>query len=154
MTEGVFKKGYIPLAWDRYAGISWQGEHLGGFWMWNGKFTEYEGGVKHIRTVKVGELKEAALHYWRDKWVPLKPVGESFLRRMEQALREHKGLKREGVKFPDGPFLKAPEEIPEEYFGPDVRRYLGLRAKETDKLVPRKNFPSSLLNSLKQRKGA
>jgi hypothetical protein len=30
---------------------------------------------------------------------------------MEQALRDHRGLKRQGVKFPEGAFLEMPEPI-------------------------------------------
>jgi hypothetical protein len=152
LADSILKKGYIPLACDRYAAVAWQGEYLPDFWMWNGKFTEYEGGIKHIRTAKVGELKEAALHYWQDKWVPLRQVDEGFLRRMERALREHQGLKREGVKFPDGQFLKAQEEIPEEYLGPEVRQYLGLPEVKTEKLVPERKVSAALLVSCKQRK--
>ncbi|MBI5810364.1 MAG: hypothetical protein HZB21_04155 [Deltaproteobacteria bacterium] len=95
--------------------------------MWNGQFTERMGEIRHIQTVKVTELKEAAIRLWRDGWVPIKPVHEDILRRMERALRRHKGLKGQGIIFPDTPFLEAPEPIDEKFFGPEVRAYLNPR---------------------------
>jgi len=103
------KKGYIPLALNRYAAIAWQGEYLGDFWMWNGQYNAGAGSTP--QTVKVTALKEAALRYWRDKWVPLK-WDEDLLKRMEDALRAHKGLKAEGVAFPAGRFLPEPGAVP------------------------------------------
>lgn len=135
ITESIFKKGYIPLACDGRGAIAWRGEYIKGFWMWNRQFTRYRGGIRHIQTIKVEELKEAALRYWRDGWVPVKPVDEPVLRRLEEALRCHQGLKKEGVKFPDGPFLQLPEAIPEEHLGPEVRVYLGLPRSKSKKLV-------------------
>src|SRR3989304_7325265 len=110
MHGSVARKGYIPLAVSPLGGISWRGERLTDFWMWNRQYTVYRGGTRHIQTVMVTELKEAALRYWRDRWVPIRPVDEDFLRRMEEALRAHQGLKAEGVRLPDGPFLRLPAE--------------------------------------------
>jgi len=132
--DSFIKRGYTPLACNKYAGIAWQGEALQDFWMWNGQVTEYEGGVKRAQTVRVGDLKEAAVRYWRDRWVPLKPVGEELLRRMEGALRKHAGLKGEGVNFPDGEFLRHREPVPEELMGPEVRAYMGLERRTEERL--------------------
>lgn len=129
-VNSFLKRGYIPLACNGYAGIAWQGDLLRDFWMWNGQFTEYAGGIKYIQTVKVTDLKEAALRYWRDGWVPVKPVDEDFLRRMENALREHKGLKGDGVRFSDRPFLTMPEAISIQFLGPEVKAYLGIKDDE------------------------
>lgn len=126
-VSSFLKKGYIPLTCNRYAGIAWQGDYLHDFWMWNGQFTEKEG-ARVIQSVKVVALKEAALRYWRDRWVPLKPIDGAFLQRMEGALRSHQGLKREGIIFPDAPFLEMPEPIDAALMGPEVKRYLGLAA--------------------------
>jgi len=120
------KRGYIPLTCNSYAGIAWQGEYLPEFWMWNGCFTSSEDGSRYIETVRVSELKEAALRLWRDGWVPLRPVDGALLRRMEQALRAHRGLREQGAEFPDGPFLDAPAPVPEEHLSPEAREYLGL----------------------------
>lgn len=125
--KSFLKKGYIPLSLNSLAGIAWQGELIQDFWMWNRQYMEYKDGRRYIQTVKVSDLKDAALRYWRDNWVPLKPVSSALLRRMEAALREHKGIRGEGIKFPDGPFLDMPSPIPEEHFGPEVRAYLGLK---------------------------
>lgn len=122
------KRGYTPLACNGLAGIGWQGEFLADFWMWNRWFMEGVSGERHIQTVQVTDLTQAALRLWKDGWVPLKPVDETLLRRMEAALRRHKGLKREGSVPPDAPFLRPPERIPTEYLGHEVRRYLGLPA--------------------------
>ncbi len=124
--DAFLKKGYIPLSLNSLAGIAWQGELIRDFWMWNRQYTEYKGGIKYIQTVKVSDLKEAAVRFWRDGWVPLKPVSDGLLRRMEAALREHRGIKKEGIKFPDRNFLETPAPIPEEHLGPEVRAYLGL----------------------------
>ncbi len=109
--DSIMKKGYIPIACDTRGAISWRGEYLHDFWMWNRQHMESKDGKRLIQTIRVTELKEAALRYWRDKWVPVEPVDEEFLRRMEQALRGHKGLRRQGVKFPEGEFLVMPEPI-------------------------------------------
>jgi len=132
--DSFVRRGYTPLACNKYAGIAWQGEFIKDFWMWNGQVTEYEGGVKRIQTVKVGDLKEAALRYWRDRWVPLKRVDDELLRRMEGALRAHGGLKSEGVAFPDGEFLRRSQPVPEELMGPEVREYLGLKSRPEGRL--------------------
>lgn len=102
------KNGYIPLAANRYGGIFWQGEGLKDFWMWNRQYITTEDGSRVMQTVRVGELKEAALRCWRDGWVPVSPVDDEFVRRMEDALRRHQGLKKEGVTFPEGTFLEVP----------------------------------------------
>ncbi|MFQ5465706.1 MAG: hypothetical protein ACE5EI_07240 [Thermodesulfobacteriota bacterium] len=117
----LVKKGYIPLAMNEYGGISWQGERIDELWMWNRQFNVLEDGTRTIQTARVTELKEAALRYWRDGWVPVGPVDDGLLRRMEDALRSHQGLRRAGVSFPGGRFLGPPEEIPEE-FKPAGRR--------------------------------
>ncbi len=109
-AASILKKGYTPLAMNKYAAISWQGEHLRDFWMWNGQFIESHNGKK-IQTVRVTDLKEAALMMWRDKWVPL-DSDDGLIARMESALRGHKGLKAAGLSFPDTSFLKA-GEIPD-----------------------------------------
>ncbi len=118
----LLKKGYTPLAANSLAAVSWQGETLGEFWMWNGQVMDGPQG-KLIQTVKVSELKEAALRCWRDGWVPLK-WDRSLLGRMEGSLRAHRGLKAQGVDFPDGPFLPAPREIPAEYIDDCLRRLM------------------------------
>ncbi len=119
---------------NRYAGIAWQGEHLKDFWMWNRQFNGRKGDIRHIQTVRVAELKEAALRYWRDGWIPIKPVDEGMLRRMEQALRLHRGLNAEGVRFPDAHFLKMPEEIPGCHYSPEVKELLGFKRDKAEGL--------------------
>ncbi|MBI5562751.1 MAG: hypothetical protein HY894_07885 [Deltaproteobacteria bacterium] len=126
--KSYMERGYTPLACNGYGGVAWQGEYVGDLWMWNGQYARYKGGVRHIQTVKVTDLKTAALRYWRDGWAPLRPFSKETLGRMEEALRNHRGLAAEGVKFPDHGFLKASEPIPEELFGPEVRALLGLPA--------------------------
>lgn len=105
-VNSFIKKGYVPLAVNRYAGIAWQGEYLKDFWMWNGRYIEDGAGAEVLQTFRVSTVKEAALRYWKDGWTPLKPIDEDFLRKLEQALRSHRGLKAEGVRFPDMPFLE------------------------------------------------
>jgi hypothetical protein len=152
INDAMLKKGYMPLVSGDLIGIGWQGEELKDFWMWNRRLTEYEGGVKRICTVKVVTLREAALHYWRDGWVPLKPVTGDFLRRMERALRGHAGLKREGVVVPDTEFLQMPEEIPPEQMGPEVRKYLGLDVAKEETLSRKGSLSGGLLKSYKRHK--
>lgn len=152
-AKSFLDRGYIPLACNRYAGVAWQGEYLKDFWMWNAQLTHYDGGVRHIQTVNVTELKEAALRYWRDRWVPVKQIDEGFLRRMERALREHRGIKKEGVNFPDTQFLKMPEPIPVELFGPEVRAYLGLKAAKRVELKPSSALTRETLESYKKTRG-
>ncbi len=144
ICEAMLKKGYVPLRGDNLAAIGWQSEHLKDFWMWTRRFMENDDGTRRIRTVKVTELKDAAIHYWRHGWVPLKPVDDALLRRMERVLREHRGLKREGVRFPDTPFLERPGPIPEEFLGQAEREFLGLD-KKTLKRTGRKKrvYPAS-----------
>jgi hypothetical protein len=156
VTEKMIKKGYIPLAATELAGIGWRGEHLNDFWMWNKKFNEFEGGIKHIRTVKVSELKEAALHYWRDGWVPLRPLSTKMLRKMEAALRTYTGLKDSSIEIPDGEFLKEAEHIPLEFIGPELRAYLDLPdGPDPGPLVPKELVASEILVSFKaERKGS
>ncbi len=149
MTESIVKKGYIALAYDNRGAIAWRGECLRDFWMWNRQFTRYKGGVKHIQTVRVDELKEAALRYWRDGWVPIKPIDEALLRRMEAALRCHKGLQRDGVSFPDSEFLTLPEVIPEAYLGPEVRAHLGLPKNKSKRLVRETKIPKKVIDAYK-----
>ena len=114
-AETFLKKGYTPIACNRYAGIALQGEYLRDFWMWNRQYIERSDKSMTIQTVQVTDLKEAALRYWRDGWVPLAGADEDILGRMEDALRRHRGLKWEGVKFPDGRFLKKPEDLSEDF---------------------------------------
>lgn len=140
------------MACNRYAGIAWHGEYLRDFWMWNGQYIEYKNGIKYIQTVKVDTLKEAALKYWRDGWVPVKEIDEHFLRRLEQSLREHPGLKKEGVRFPDTPFLKAPEKIPLKHLGPEVRAYLGLKQGKI-KASPKEEAPGKIIEFFKKTRG-
>lgn len=102
-------KGYVPIACNSSAGIAWQGEHLDDFWMWNRQYMEDQSGRRTMQTVKVSTVKEAALRCWKDRWVAVKPIDEILLRRMEAALRGHRGLKSEGIIFPEGPFLKEEE---------------------------------------------
>lgn len=155
INDAMREKGYIPLVTGELIGIGWQGEALQDFWMWNGKFTEYEGGIKHICTVKVRELKEAAVHYWRDKWVPLRPIDGDLLRRMEGTLREHQGLKKEGVVFPDGIFLKPPEKISPEHMGPEVKVFLGMEEDAAVKNLARKGeISGGLLNAYRRHREA
>lgn len=112
-----FKEGYMPLAMNEYGGISWQGTRLDDFWMWNGQYNECGDGTRTIQTVRVAELREAAVRYWRDGWLPVKPVDREFVRRMEGELRNHQGLRRAGVVFPEGDFLDLPGPVPED--GPE-----------------------------------
>lgn len=109
-ATSIIKKGYTPLALNKYAALSWQGEFLKDFWMWNRQFMDTAAGKK-IQTVRVTDLKEAALRVWRDRWVPL-VWDEALLKRMEGALRNHKGLKAAGLSFPDTRFLPEPEALP------------------------------------------
>ena len=102
--------------------MSWQGEHLGEFWMWNGQLTRCHEKTS-IQTVKVTDLKEAAIRCWRDKWVPLK-WDSVLLRRMEACLRSHRGLQKQGMVFPDEPFLPEPVEIPSEYITPELQKFM------------------------------
>ena len=118
----LLKKGFTPLAANRFAAVSWQGEHLGEFWMWNGQLTRCHEKTS-IQTVKVTDLKEAAIRCWRDKWVPLK-WDSVLLRRMEACLRSHRGLQKQGMVFPDAPFLPEPVEIPSEYITPELQKFM------------------------------
>lgn len=118
----LLKKGFTPLAANRFASVSWQGEPLGEFWMWNGQLTHGQKGPA-VQTVKVCDLKEAAIRCWRDKWVPLKWDG-ALLRRMEAALRSHRGLQKQGVLFPEAPFLADPVEIPAECITPELQKFM------------------------------
>lgn len=115
--RSYLKRGYIPLALSKEASIAWQGEYVHDLWMWNRQFMASFDGKKKIQAVKVNDMKEAALRYWRDGWVPLRPIDDEFLKKMEDALREHKGLKLMGIKFPDSRFLQLPDEIPGEFSG-------------------------------------
>ena len=125
-TTLPLRNGFYHLAADMRGGIAWQGEILRDFWMWNRQFTENKDGSRVIQTVRVMDLKEAAIRYWRDKWVPLVPVDEDFLRRMEATLRAHRGLRDLGVTFPAGEFLSMPDPIPEDALCDEVRAYMGL----------------------------
>jgi hypothetical protein len=122
--------------------------------MWNGQVTEYEGGVKRVQTVKVTELKEAALRYWRDGWVPLRQADDELLRRMEASLRVNRGLKREGVTFPDGEFLRRKESVPEELMGPEVRAYLGIEGGSEERLERAGEILPAVLDSFRQTRSA
>lgn len=115
----LLKKGYTPLAANRYAAVSWRGVTLGEFWMWNRQTARGPGG-EFIQTVMVSDLGEAAMRYWRDGWVPLR-WDRALLRRMEESLRAHRGLKARGVEFPGGPFLAEPAPLPDEYMTPGLR---------------------------------
>ncbi|MBW7957852.1 MAG: hypothetical protein H3C68_08180 [Deltaproteobacteria bacterium] len=113
LHPGALKeKGYITIAFSNHASIAWQGEHIKDLWMWTGQYVNGSGGKRSLQTVRVRELKEAALKYWKDGWVPLK-LDSGLLLRMEGALRQHKGLKAAGVSFPEGRFLPEPSEIPD-----------------------------------------
>lgn len=147
LTESIMKRGYIPLAFDTRGSISWQGEYLHDFWMWNRQFMEYAGGTRHIQTVKIIELGEAALRYWRNSWVPIKPVDGAFLRRLEDALRNHAGLRADGVRFPEGAFLEMPETIPQEYLSPEARKHLGLEKKPLKRLVRKDRVSKRVLDA-------
>ena len=158
VVQAMLKKGYIPIAGGEHAAIGWQGEMLEDFWMWNRKFTEYEGGLRRIVTVRVTELKKASLHYWRDGWVPIKEISEEFLRRMEGALREHPGLRLNGVKVPEGEFLEVQESIPRECMGPEVLKLLGLTdtlsgKESSEPLIRKGNMEESVFESYKKSKG-
>ncbi|MFQ5441455.1 MAG: hypothetical protein ACE5EB_01885 [Thermodesulfobacteriota bacterium] len=148
----ITKKGFYPLACDVRGAIAWRGEYLRDFWMWNGLFTEYRAGIKYIQTVKVTDLKEAAIRYWRDGWIPLKPVDRELLSRMEDTLRNHSGLRSEGVSFPDTPFLKPYDPIPEEFFSPEVREYMGLKKVKAKKLIPRLKINKRTIEAYKKTK--
>ena len=110
VLSAMVKKGYMPLAGNSFTAIGWQGKRLEDFWMWTGRYVEDGDGNKIKHTVKVESLSEAALHYWRDKWVPLGEVTDELLTEMEETLRANRGLKGEGVSFPDGEFLMMPGE--------------------------------------------
>jgi hypothetical protein len=111
------KKGYIPIG-NNGVGF-FQGTYLKDFWMWTGKTTKFEDGTEQIKTVRVKDLKEAALHYYRDKWIPVEPITDDMLRAMEVELRAHQGLKREGVDLLDTEFLEL-RTIPGDYIMPGV----------------------------------
>ena len=111
------KKGYVPIG-NNGVGF-FQGTHLKGFWMWTGKTTKFEDGSEQIKTIQVKDLKEAALHYFRDKWTPVEPITDDMLRAMEVELRNHQGLKREGLDIPDGKFLES-RTIPDKYIMPGI----------------------------------
>ncbi|MFQ5354609.1 MAG: hypothetical protein ACE5DR_06645 [Thermodesulfobacteriota bacterium] len=157
MTAGSLrpvKKGFYSLASDVRGGIAWQGELLRDFWMWNRQYREYSGGVRLIQSVRVTDLKEAALRYWRDKWVPLKPPSDDLLRRMEDCLRKHQGLKDAGIIFPDTAFLNSTEAIPEGAMGAEVRKHLGLGEVKTKRLVPESRLNKKVIQDYKKTKGA
>jgi len=147
------KKGFYSLASDVRGGIAWQGELLRDYWMWNKQFTEYRGGVRHIQSVKVADLKEAAIRYWRDKWVPLTPPDEDLLLRMEDSLRAHQGLRDAGVTFPENAFLTPTEPIGEEFLGAEVKKYLGIDEVKK-KLVPKVKLNKKVIEAYKKTKGA
>ena len=149
LSQSMMKKGYVPLADDGKGAIGWQGEYLKDFWMWTRKFDEYKGGVKHIKTVQVKTVKEAAEHYFKDKWLPIKPIEESFLRKMEKTLREHVGFKKEGQRFPGTDFLAMPEKIPTKYLPNSVRLILGLRMSNK-KLIPIQKIEAKVLKQFKE----
>lgn len=111
-VRSFIDKGYVPIACNASAGIAWQGEYLSDFWMWNRQYIEDSRGSTMIQTVKVTTLKEAAIRCWKDGWVAVRPLDERLVRKMEAALREHRGLKCEGIVFPDGPFLDAKASVP------------------------------------------
>lgn len=113
------KRGYIPLAVSKHAGIAWQGEPLHDFWMWNRQFIEESGGGKVVQTVKVGDIKEAAVRYFRDGWVPIKQIDAGLLRRMEASLRRSGAVKGE---ISSGEFLKMPEPLPEEFLSHALKK--------------------------------
>jgi len=146
------KSGFYPLASDVRGGIAWQGELVRDFWMWNRQFTEYSGGVRLIQTVRVADLKEAALRYWRDKWVPLKPLSADVLRRMEVCLRAHQGLRDAGITFPEKAFLEFTEPIPEEFMGAEVRKHLGLGEQKSKRLVPESRVNKKVIAAFKRSK--
>src|SRR4030067_1172251 len=104
--SSLLKKGFTPLAANRFAAVSWQGEPLSEFWMWNGQITHGKQGPS-IQTVKVTDLKEAAIRCWRDKWVPLR-WDSAFVRRMVASLRAHSGMYKQGMGFPEAPFRPPP----------------------------------------------
>jgi len=146
------KKGFYSLASDIRGGIAWQGELLRDFWMWNRQFTEYKGGVRLIQTVRVTDLKEAAIRYWRDKWVPLKPLSDDILRRMEDSLRRHQGLRDAGITFPASPFLEATEPIDEKLMGSAVREHLGLKDVKATRLVQEVKLNKKAIDAFKKSK--
>jgi len=146
------KKGFYSLASDVRGGIAWQGELLRDFWMWNRQFTEYSGGVRLIQTVRVTDLKEAALRYWRDKWIPLKPLTDEILRRMEDSLRAHQGLRDAGINFPSVPFLDPGEAIPEGVMGAEVREHLGLKEQKAKRLIPEARLNKKAVMAYKKSK--
>jgi len=146
------KRGFYALASDVRGGIAWQGELVRDFWMWNRQFTQYSGGVRLIQTVRVTDLKEAALRYWRDKWVPLKPLSTDVLRRMEGCLRAHQGLRDAGITFPETAFLDSTEPIPEEFMGAEVRKYLGLGKPKAKRLVPESRVNKKVIAAFKRSK--
>ena len=153
-TAFPVKRGFYPLASDLRGGIAWQGEFIGEFWMWNRQFTEYDGGVRLIQTVRVTDLKEAAIRYWRDKWVPLLPVEEDLLRRMEDCLRAHRGLRDAGITFPQGEFLSLPDPIPEDSLGEEVRAYMGLppQKKKRKKASPKGQLRDKAIEAYRKSK--
>ena len=135
-VEAILKrleqKGYFPMTVAGGIVTSHQGAVLKDFHMWTRKLYEYEDGTKQIRTAQVIELKEAALHYWRDGWVPTKPIEEDLLRLFENELRNHGGLKREGYNFSDSSFLEMPAEIPAEYALPGAEINSPLKGQPTE----------------------
>lgn len=126
----LLKKGFRPLAANKFAAISWQGEELRDFWMWNGQLM-YGAEGQFIQTVRISDLREAAVRYWRDGWTPLR-WEDSLLRRMEESLRGHRGLKAQGVSFPEGHFLERPENIPDEYLTSGLKKLISGGANERE----------------------
>jgi len=146
------KKGFYHLTSDLRGAIAWQGELVRDFWMWNRQYTEYSGGVRLIQTVRLTDLKEAAIRYWRDKWVPLKPLSPELLRRMEDCLRAHRGLRDVGVTFPEGAFLQPCEPISEELMGSEVREHLGLGPGGAKELIPEARLNKKVIADFKKSK--
>ncbi len=113
ISESYVDRGYTPLMDAGNIGMGFQGVRIKDLWMWTGKCTEFADGSKMIKTSKVTDLKEAALHIFKDGWIPVEPLSDETLRSMENALRGHRGL----TNVPAGPFLTN-REIPSELLMP------------------------------------
>lgn len=126
ISKKMKEKGFIPLLSDNLIGIGWEGTSLDNFWMWNRQYMKNEEGNKELKIVKVGNLKDAALHFWRDNWVPIERISDGLLREMENSLRNNIGLKKKGIVFPNDEFLERPKKIDKKLMSKEVKEKLNV----------------------------
>lgn len=126
ISKKMKEKGYIPLAADNMIGIGWEGTSIENLWMWNRQYVKNAEGKKELKIVKVENLKDAALHFWRDNWVPIERISDVFLREMENSLRNNMGLKKKGIIFPSETFLDRPAKIDKKLMSKEVIEKLNI----------------------------